>query len=140
MDVCRALSVGASCSRASGQLRGKGFDAGLRRVKRPIRFHCRASRDAGGIINSRLRGKLVGLGSAGIDYLASVPAYPPPDAKIRTEKLEVQGGGNCGNALTAAARLGLNPALFSKIGGDANGDMILAEFAAEGAKVGEGHR
>lgn len=82
---------------------------------------------------SPLRGKLVGFGSAGVDYLASVSAYPQPDAKIRTETLEVQGGGNCGNALTAAARLGMQPALFSKIGGDSLGDGILAEFAREGA-------
>ena len=44
----------------------------------------------------------------------------------------MQGGGNCANALTAAARLGLAPALFSKIGGDSNGDAIVAELHAEG--------
>lgn len=85
-----------------------------------------------------LSGKLVGLGSAGVDYLASVDKYPQPDAKIRTEKLEVQGGGNCGNALTAAARLGLKCSLFSKIGGDSLGDGILTEFAREGAGRREG--
>ena len=78
------------------------------------------------------RRKLVGLGSAGIDFLAAVDAYPPPDAKVRTNALEVQGGGNCANALTAAARLGLQPALFSKIGGDANGDAIIAQLQADG--------
>ena len=39
-----------------------------------------------------------------------------------------QGGGNCGNALTAAARLGLAPAIVTKIGGDGVGDGILSEF------------
>jgi sugar/nucleoside kinase (ribokinase family) len=72
------------------------------------------------------------MGSAGVDYLAQVAAFPSPDAKLRTERLEVQGGGNAGNALTAAARLGLSPALVSKIGGDALGDGILAEFGREG--------
>jgi hypothetical protein len=33
--------------------------------------------------------KVVGCGSAGIDYIASVTAFPKPDEKIRTEKLEV---------------------------------------------------
>lgn len=72
------------------------------------------------------------MGSAGVDYLAQVAAYPNPDEKLRTERLEVQGGGNCGNALTAAARLGLSPAIVTKIGGDAVGDGIIAEFHAEG--------
>lgn len=72
------------------------------------------------------------MGSAGIDYLAQVAAYPAPDEKLRTERLEVQGGGNCGNALTAAAHLGLRPSILTKIGGDALGDAILAEFAADG--------
>ena len=39
---------------------------------------------------SPLRGKLVGLGSAGIDFLAQVSSYPAADEKIRTEALEVR--------------------------------------------------
>ena len=42
--------------------------------------------------------------------------------------MQVQGGGNCGNALTAAARLGLSACIVSKIGGDSLGDGIVAEF------------
>ena len=45
---------------------------------------------------------------------------------------QTQGGGNCANALTAAARLGLAPALVTKIGGDALGDQILAELDGDG--------
>ena len=52
--------------------------------------------------------KVVGVGSAGVDYLASIASFPEPDAKLRTDALEVQGGGNCGNACTAMARLGLS--------------------------------
>lgn len=80
--------------------------------------------------------KIVGMGSAGIDYLAQVAEYPQPDDKIRTEKLEVHGGGNCGNALTAAARLGLSPYIITKIGGDALGDEILNEFTRDGISTG----
>ncbi|GLC72810.1 hypothetical protein PLESTF_001295700 [Pleodorina starrii] len=76
--------------------------------------------------------KVVGMGSCGVDYLASVAAYPRPDEKLRTEKLETQGGGNCANALTAAARLGLAPTLVTKIGGDGLGDGILSELGADG--------
>lgn len=76
--------------------------------------------------------KVVGCGSCGVDYLASVAAYPRPDEKLRTEQLEVQGGGNCANALTAAARLGLSPTLVTKIGGDGLGDGIISELRRDG--------
>lgn len=76
--------------------------------------------------------KVVGMGSAGIDYLAQVASYPKPDEKLRTERLEAQGGGNCGNALTAAARLGLSPWIVTKIGDDGLGDGIISEFQRDG--------
>ncbi|GIM06443.1 hypothetical protein Vretimale_10760 [Volvox reticuliferus] len=76
--------------------------------------------------------KVVGMGSCGVDYLASVAAYPRPDEKLRTEKLETQGGGNCANALTAAARLGLAPTIVTKIGGDGLGDGIISELHRDG--------
>ena len=44
---------------------------------------------------------------------------------------QVQGGGNCANALTAAARLGLSPLLITKIGDDTVGDGILAELEGD---------
>lgn len=76
--------------------------------------------------------KIVGMGSVGIDYLAQVATFPKPDDKLRTETLETQGGGNAGNALTAAARLGLQPAIVSKIGNDSLADTIIHEFKSEG--------
>ena len=33
--------------------------------------------------------KIVGMGSAGLDYLAQVAAFPEPDQKLRTENLQV---------------------------------------------------
>uniref|UniRef100_A0A7R9YT32 Carbohydrate kinase PfkB domain-containing protein n=1 Tax=Chlamydomonas euryale TaxID=1486919 RepID=A0A7R9YT32_9CHLO len=72
------------------------------------------------------------MGGAVVDYLATVAAYPTPDQKLRSESLEVQGGGNCGNALTAASRLGLSPVLVTKIGADGVGDTILRELESDG--------
>eukprot|EP00878_Enallax_costatus_P034999 GHUV01038957.1.p1 GENE.GHUV01038957.1~~GHUV01038957.1.p1 ORF type:complete len:333 (+),score=19.32 GHUV01038957.1:577-1575(+) len=76
--------------------------------------------------------KIVGCGSCGVDYLASIASFPKPDQKLRTDALEVQGGGNCANALTAAARLGLSPTIVTKIGGDGLGDGIISELNADG--------
>ncbi|GAB2281219.1 hypothetical protein Dimus_015825, partial [Dionaea muscipula] len=44
----------------------------------------------------------------------------------------VQGGGNAGNALAYAARLGLNLRLISKVVDDAQGRGILEELEADG--------
>ncbi|KAK2648606.1 hypothetical protein Ddye_016095 [Dipteronia dyeriana] len=75
---------------------------------------------------------VVGSGGVGLDFLAAVASYPNPDDKIRSTSLKVQGGGNAGNALTCAARLGLNPRIISKIADDPQGKGILEEFEADG--------
>ena len=36
--------------------------------------------------------KIVGCGSCGVDYLASIASYPKPDQKLRTDALEVNRG------------------------------------------------
>lgn len=67
-----------------------------------------------------------------MDYVALVDAFPVPDEKVRTENVQVLGGGNCGNALTCAARLGLKPRIITKVAEDANGRSILAGFDGDG--------
>ena len=49
-----------------------------------------------------------------------------------TRRVQTQGGGNCANALTAAARLGLSPVILSKIGDDSLGDSIVDELRRDG--------
>ncbi|KAJ0967471.1 hypothetical protein J5N97_024388 [Dioscorea zingiberensis] len=75
---------------------------------------------------------VVGCGMACVDYVAVVDAFPVPDEKVRTENVRVLGGGNCGNALTCAARLGLKPRIITKVAEDGNGKTILAEFDRDG--------
>ncbi|KAG0575985.1 hypothetical protein KC19_5G046000 [Ceratodon purpureus] len=78
---------------------------------------------------------LVGCGGAALDFLASVAKFPQPDDKIRSTELQVQGGGNVGNALTAAARLGLECRIFTKVANDGPGSQILAELQSDGVDV-----
>ncbi|XP_059077056.1 uncharacterized protein LOC131057390 isoform X3 [Cryptomeria japonica] len=78
---------------------------------------------------------VVGCGTVATDYLATVAAFPKPDEKIRSTNLQVQGGGNVGNALTGAARLGLCPRIISKVANDAPGRGILAELEADGVNT-----
>ncbi|XP_021806085.1 ribokinase-like [Prunus avium] len=75
---------------------------------------------------------VLAVGTVGVDFLATVASYPDPDDKIRTTSLKVQGGGNAGNALTCAARLGLSPRLISKVANDTQGRGILEELQADG--------
>jgi pfkB family carbohydrate kinase len=51
---------------------------------------------------------------------------------IGSGTMQTMGGGNCANALTAAARLGLAPRIFTKIGDDGVGDGIIKELNADG--------
>ena len=48
---------------------------------------------------------------------------------------QTRGGGNCANALTAAARLGLETHLVSKVGDDSIGDAIEQELQADGVQT-----
>ncbi|KAK6143975.1 hypothetical protein DH2020_020795 [Rehmannia glutinosa] len=75
---------------------------------------------------------LLGCGAVSVDFLAAVASYPNPDDKIRSTSAKVQGGGNAGNALTCAARLGLKPRLISKVADDPQGKGILEELEADG--------
>ncbi|TKY62284.1 DNA-directed RNA polymerase III subunit RPC8 [Spatholobus suberectus] len=75
---------------------------------------------------------VVGYGMTTVDFLATVDGYPKPDDKVRSSSLKVEGGGNAGNALTCAARLGLQPKLISKVADDAHGFAILKELEADG--------
>ncbi|KNA15178.1 hypothetical protein SOVF_100330 [Spinacia oleracea] len=78
---------------------------------------------------------VLGCGGVVVDLLAAVASYPKPDDKIRSTSFQVQGGGNAGNALTCAARLGLNTRLISKVADDAQGRGILEELEADGVNT-----
>ncbi|KAJ4968740.1 hypothetical protein NE237_015441 [Protea cynaroides] len=75
---------------------------------------------------------VVGCGGVCVDFLAAVSAYPKPDTKIRCSSLKIEGGGNCGNALTCAARLGLNPKMISKVADDFHGRALMEELNSDG--------
>lgn len=76
--------------------------------------------------------RVVGLGATVLDYIASVDEHPAPDAKLRAKESVALGGGNAGNALTAAARLGASAAVMGKVGKDPAGDAIVSGLEKEG--------
>ena len=73
----------------------------------------------------------VGLGFVSNDHLAILP-FIPIDTKVRMLSHAIVGGGPAGNATAGAAALGLRAAFVGTVGDDADGRMILDEFAREG--------
>ena len=71
------------------------------------------------------------LGFVSNDHLAVLP-YLPVDTKVRMLSHAILGGGPAGNAAAGAATLGLRTAFVGTVGDDADGRMILEEFAREG--------
>ena len=78
--------------------------------------------------------RILGFGSAGVDFIARLDgdAFPEPDGKYRAGALDVVGGGNVANGLTAASRLGASCALASKLGVDANARAVTDELIEDG--------
>ena len=75
--------------------------------------------------------QVFGLGPCSLDYIAKVPAYPPPDVKCEFSELVIQGGGPVATALVALARWGLSCAYAGVIGDDPFGSMIQTSLEEE---------
>lgn len=76
----------------------------------------------------------IGLGFVSNDHLAVVP-FIPVDTKVRMLSHAVVGGGPAGNATAGAAALGMSAAFVGTVGDDADGRMILSDFAKQGVDV-----
>jgi sulfofructose kinase len=82
-----------------------------------------------------MRWDILGVGSATVDDLLFVPAFPQPDTKNRLSRVERHGGGLVATALVAAARLGTRAAFAGMLGYDDVSGWIEADLAREGVDV-----
>ena len=73
----------------------------------------------------------IGIGFVSNDHLAIVP-YIPMDTKVRMLEHRILGGGPAGNSTAGAATLGMTAAFIGTVGDDADGRMILEDFAKQG--------
>ena len=73
----------------------------------------------------------IGLGFCSNDHLAVLP-FIPMDTKVKMLSHAIMGGGPAGNATAAAATLGMKAAFCGTVGDDADGRMILDDFARQG--------
>ncbi|KAM0915843.1 hypothetical protein ACQ4PT_010593 [Festuca glaucescens] len=121
----RRRRCGFLCSSVPGVARGASTPAAAPRGAPASAFALAANR------------VVLGCGLVTLDYLATVDAYPQPDDKIRSGELQISGGGNAGNALTGAARLGLNTRLISKIADGGNTTFVYVIIDKKTSNVAE---
>ena len=72
----------------------------------------------------------IGLGFCSNDHLAILP-FIPMDTKVKMVSHAIMGGGPAANSTAGAAALGLSAAFAGTVGDDADGRMILADFARQ---------
>ncbi len=73
----------------------------------------------------------IGIGFCSNDHLAALP-FIPMETKVRMLSHRIMGGGPAANSTAGAASLGLSAAFVGTVGADADGDMILRDFRAQG--------
>lgn len=78
---------------------------------------------------------LVFVGVATADAIALVDRFPEADERIVAQDVLFAGGGPAATAAVAAARLGMDAAIVSAVGDDAEGERIVEGLAAEGVDV-----
>jgi sulfofructose kinase len=74
-------------------------------------------------------------GSAVLDRVFRVDAFAEPPAKIAAVSLEEGGGGCAAGAAIAIARLGGAAVLWTRVGADDAGALVLRELSGEGVEV-----
>jgi len=76
--------------------------------------------------------RVIGVGVSAFDQIAEVEQIPGEDEHVYMLGYNRQAGGIVGNALTAAARLGLDTTWVGKVGDDDQGRFILNAFREDG--------
>lgn len=76
--------------------------------------------------------KIIVIGSSNVDLTARVRTLPRPGETIGGARMHQANGGKGANQAVAAARLGADVTFLTCLGNDANGEMLSAQFAAEG--------
>jgi sulfofructose kinase len=79
---------------------------------------------------------LIVIGHAALDFVYRIDAFPPKPTKLRAREHVTSGGGMAANAASAAARLGADVALWSRVGSDPASQLILTELKRFGIDVG----
>lgn len=83
-------------------------------------------------MSAPVRPHVLCVGFAAHDFVFSLDRMPDAATKYRATGFRSVGGGNAATAAVAAARLGARAQLVTRLGDDAIGESMLAEFSAYG--------
>lgn len=75
---------------------------------------------------------IIGIGRAVKDFLITINEMPPQDSHTALNDYSSQGGGKVSSAMIAAARLGMETAMYGVIGDDSKGRFISEDFKRHG--------
>lgn len=75
--------------------------------------------------------QVVGLGQACVDYLGTIPSYPPEDGKMELRDLHMQCGGPASTALVTLARMAVQTSFLGSISDDPFGQEIIRGLLEE---------
>lgn len=79
--------------------------------------------------------RLIVIGHAALDFVYRIDAFPPRPTKMRAREHITSGGGMAANAASAAARLGADVSLWSRVGSDPASRLILDELERFGIDI-----
>ncbi|HTL59993.1 MAG TPA: carbohydrate kinase family protein [Candidatus Limnocylindrales bacterium] len=80
------------------------------------------------------------IGALVVDALSGpLPEYPVPKVRtqINTESVRFMTGGGAANTGSALAQMGIRTTIFSKVGGDLNGDFLRRELKKNGVDISQ---
>ncbi len=75
---------------------------------------------------------VIGLGSATLDHLQVIDAFPKPNTKNSASQVDIQGGGSAMTALVTLSRLGVKAGAISCVGDDFLGKEIIRDLQRYG--------
>jgi sulfofructose kinase len=79
---------------------------------------------------------IFGLGQCSLDYIGTIPTYPPPNVKCEFSNLHIECGGPVATALAALSRWGLPCCFAGVVGDDPFGKIIMDSLHKEGIDTG----
>lgn len=79
--------------------------------------------------------RVIAVGHAALDHVYRIAAFPTRPEKIRALEHVDSGGGMAANAAAAAARLGAETELWSRVGDDAAGRTVLEKLNSNGVDI-----
>ncbi len=74
----------------------------------------------------------LGVGIIPVDYLYTVPFFPPNGGKVDASNVIIQGGGPVPNCMVGLSRLGWKTSVIALIGNDYNGRFTREELRKDG--------